>query len=504
MDYKIAIPSLKRANILLQKTYKFLKKHSVDDSLIYIFVIDNEYEIYKNVFPNCNVVVGRFTAKNNKNYILDYFDKNQIVLQLDDDIKDIFEAVDKSTLKPLTSIDNFVSDSVKIMEIEKCNLLGVYPIKNAGFMFGNVKAVSNHLTYCCGALLLYKNHRLVQRTLNLVEDFEFSLTNYLEFGKILRNNRLCVEANQYTLEGGLQFNNNRNKQNKLTEINKLISKYPEYVKLVMKANKQPDIRFVKKKVVKSNHLLECIEEEDTVDLKETLNTFYVGDSVIPKYYLLCIKSWLNLNYNVRLLTNETLTNLPEGVECVPVETNEDLQPAQQADLVRYQFLYDNPNQIWIDLDMYLVRRIPNVDNIISSEQPNRTGAYKTERSNTPNIGVLKLSDSSILKETLKKCKAIKNTDKVSCYMKIFINLLPKYDLDKYVVDWSVYCPLDWSNVKEAFNGKSLKVKYGKKVIEIEEIKNNENIIGVHLWSSFIRKYDIKGHSTNSFIAFLVK
>ena len=57
---------------------------------------------------------------------------------------------------------------------------------------------------------------------------------------------------------------------------------------------------------------------------------------------------------------------------------------------------------------------------------------------------------------------------------------------------------------KGFNGKSLKVKYGKKVIEIEEIKNNENITGVHLWSSFIRKYDIKGHSTNSFIAFLVK
>jgi hypothetical protein len=518
MDYVVAIPSLKRSNLLVNKTYKFLKKHNVEDSNIYVFVIDNEFEIYKEALPNCNIVVGRFTAKNNKNYILDYFKENTAILQLDDDIKDMYESIDEKTLTPLQDLNNFVSEGLTKLRDEKCNVMGVYPIKNAGWMMANKNAVSSSLNYCCGACILVLNYRLTQRRrLNLVEDFEFSLRNFLQFGKILRNNRICVEANQYTLAGGLQYNNNRNIDNKLKEIKQLQAEFPEYIKLVVKGNKQPDIRFLKtphnKPVTIMNSITEEVEEVDTggkadqqapQGREDELYTYYVGNSEIPKYYKLCIESWFKLKYNVTILTNETLTNLPEGAKLRPVEVDENLQPAQQADIVRYEFLLDNPKKIWIDLDMFLVRRLPKLDNIISSEQPNRSGAYKTERENTPNIGVLKLSDTSILKETLKKCKALKNTSKVSCFMKIFINLLPKYDLLKYVSHWSVYCPLDWSNVKEAFNGQKLKSKYGKRVIEIDEIKRDENIIGVHLWSSFIRKYDIKGHSTNSFLAFLCK
>ena len=50
----------------------------------------------------------------------------------------------------------------------------------------------------------------------------------------------------------------------------------------------------------------------------------------------------------------------------------------------------------------------------------------------------------------------------------------------------------------------LKSKYGKDVLQIEDIKNDSDIVGVHLWSSFIRKHNINGHSTNSFMAFLCK
>lgn len=502
MDYKIAIPSLKRSNLLLEKTYKFLNKHKIPDNKIYIFVIDNEFEIYKTTFPNCNIVVGRFTAKNNKNYILDYFDKNTFILQLDDDIKDMYEATDKKTLINLQDLDKFIRDGIELLKKEECNILGVYPIKNPGFMFGNKEAVSQQLNYCCGAVLLMKNHHLVQRSLNLIEDFEFSLKNYLNNGKILRNNRICVEANQYTASGGLQYNNNRNIQNKLIEIKRLVNQYPQYVKLVMKSNKQPDIRFLTEKKKPLSEQIENITLLEKEVEEEILNTFYTGDAEIPKYYLMCINSWLNLKYKVNIHTNIKISNLPENVNCVSVECNQELQPAQQADLFRYEYLLNNPNQIWIDLDMYLVRRLPKQDYIISSEQPNRKGGYKSDKPHTPNIGVLKLADTSILKETLKKCKAIKNKDKVTCYMKIFINLLSKYDLDKYVSDWRVFCPLDWSNVKEAFNGQPLKSKFGKEVIELDEIKNNKDIIGVHLWGSFIKKHNIQQHSPNSFIAFL--
>ena len=270
-NYKIAIPSLKRANVLNARTYKFLKKHEIPDSNIYIFVIDNEFEIYKEVFPECNIVVGRFTAKNNKNYILDYFPENEIILQLDDDIKDLFRAPDINTLESLSNLDEFVQHSVEKLEEHKTNLLGVYPIKNAGFMWRNKEHLSTNLTYCCGAVLLYKNHRLKRRSLNLVEDFEFSLINFLTFGKILRNNLICVEANQYTLAGGLQHNNKRTKENKLMEIKKLQAKYPDHVKISMKKNNQPDIRFVNKSAFLTNKKLESIPEQEKEEPEDALN-----------------------------------------------------------------------------------------------------------------------------------------------------------------------------------------------------------------------------------------
>ncbi len=502
MDYKIAIPSLKRSNLLLEKTYKFLNKHNIPDDKIYIFVIDNEYEIYKLIFPNCNIVVGRFTAKNNKNYILDYFDKNTFILQLDDDIKDLYIATDKKTLTPLQDLDKFILEGIETLKKTNCNIYGVYPIKNPGFMFGNKEAVSQKLNYCCGAVLLLKNHHLVQRKLNLIEDFEFSLKNYLNNGKILRNNRICVEANQYTASGGLQYNNNRNIQNKLIEIKRLKNQYPEYIKIMMKSNNQVDIKFLTPSQKKNPEPKQNTETHQKEVESDILNTFYTGDPEISKYYLLCINSWLNLKYKVNIHTNIKISNLPNNVNIVNVETINDLQPAQQADLFRYEYLLNNPKEVWIDLDMFLVRPLPKQDYIISSEQPNRKGGYKSDKPNTPNIGVLKLADTSILKETLKKCKALKNKEKLTCYMKIFINLLPKYNLEVHVSDWRIYCPLDWSNVKEAFNGKPLKSKFGKEIIEIEEIKNNKEIIGVHLWGSFIRKHNIQNHSTNSFIAFL--
>jgi len=285
-NYKIAIPSLKRANVLNARTYKFLKKHEIPDSNIYIFVIDNEFEIYKEVFPECNIVVGRFTAKNNKNYILDYFPENEIILQLDDDIKDLFRAPDINTLESLSNLDEFVQHSVEKLEEHETNLLGVYPIKNAGFMWRNKEHLSTNLTYCCGAVLLYKNHRLKRRSLNLVEDFEFSLINFLTFGKILRNNLICVEANQYTLAGGLQHNNKRTKENKLMEIKKLQAKYPDHVKISMKKNNQPDIRFVNKSAFLTNKKLEstppcgvltggvlplCVPEQEKEEPEDALN-----------------------------------------------------------------------------------------------------------------------------------------------------------------------------------------------------------------------------------------
>jgi hypothetical protein len=58
MDFIIAIPSFQRSTVLLNRTYKYLKKYGVEDEEINIFVVSEEYDMYKELFPSVKVVVG--------------------------------------------------------------------------------------------------------------------------------------------------------------------------------------------------------------------------------------------------------------------------------------------------------------------------------------------------------------------------------------------------------------------------------------------------------------
>jgi len=526
MSYKIAIPSLKRSKPLQTLTYALLKKHNIDLSNVYIFVIDSEYELYKECFPESKIVIGRFGAKNNKNYIQDYFKQGEYIIQLDDDIKDLF-LVDSDTqkLEPIEDLENFIFNSLSAIDAYKCNVLGVYPIKNGLFMLNNKETISSNLNYLCGACLIYLNNNRPVRSVNLVEDYEYSLLSFLQDGKVLRNNRVCVEANQYTLTGGLQYNNNRNKDNKHAEIMKLKNKYPDYIALVKKHNGQPDIKFKSpstapaggasssqanrqpKKILRKKKVL-IVEPEPSknlsylVGINNVLHTYYTGDTTLPSIFNKCLNSWLKLEYKVVIHTNININDLPKEVVIQAVTVDTELLPAQQADLVRFKYLSENAGASWIDFDIFLVRRIPDdINNIISSEQPNRKGGYKSEKTDTPNIGFLRLEDNQIFKMTLNKCYKAK-VNKVTCYMNIFLKLISKCYHEDKVVSWRSFCPLDWSNLKESFTTNKLVSKYGKELISVEEIKNNEEIYGVHLWNSFIQKNKLTNYKDSSFMDLL--
>jgi hypothetical protein len=45
-------------------------------------------------------------------------------------------------------------------------------------------------------------------------------------------------------------------------------------------------------------------------------------------------------------------------------------------------------------------------------------------------------------------------------------------------------------MKQSHKESILTSKYGKEIVSIEQIKNNEEIIGIHMWASFIRKYNL--------------
>mgnify|MGYP004007008547 CR=1 FL=1 len=87
---KICIPTFNRSNILLNKTLVTLKNNNIDSNLIYIFVVESEYELYKSIIGDeYNIIVGVFGLVNQRNFIENYFDAGEHLIMLDDDVSEI-------------------------------------------------------------------------------------------------------------------------------------------------------------------------------------------------------------------------------------------------------------------------------------------------------------------------------------------------------------------------------------------------------------------------------
>ena len=85
---KIVIPSYDRPTSI--QTINTLKKHNIDLSQIYLLLAnDEEREKYSSQVPSeVNIVVGVKGISEQRNFISNYFDENEILISMDDDIKE--------------------------------------------------------------------------------------------------------------------------------------------------------------------------------------------------------------------------------------------------------------------------------------------------------------------------------------------------------------------------------------------------------------------------------
>ena len=486
--FHIAIPSLSRVNQLKNKTYKFLKDEGFEDCEINIFVIDKEYDEYRQSFPLCNIIIGRLGVRNQKNYIQDYFESESYVLQLDDDIEGYYHCMpqicphtyEEKGHKLISMPFNMHIDTI-INKMIECNttLWSPYPCANPFFM-AKATVKDNELCYCAGAMILYKNLRLM-RSYDIVEDFEFSLLHHLN-GKIYREAMYTFKAGEYTNPGGIQALNIRNKNTKLQAVQKFIKENPEYAKLKMKSDGWADIKFINTKK----------ETTKLLTKKELWSVCYWDYGKKNDLFICCIHSWLNLDYTVNLICNEPVaeyfkntSNVPSGtaslVNCI-VET------VTHPDLTRFKHLADCTKQkTFIDCDILLKQKLPEQDIIFSAEQTRRKGAMVPK--NNPlyqvvNIGILKYNNSQFWQTVYAKCLT-KPEGKNNRYMNIFKSLHTKEKLP--MSSWDVYCPLNWANLKEGIRGNKLNSKYGQIVYNLEQILEKKEIIGIHLWNSMLKE-----------------
>ena len=192
--YQIAIPTLSRAQLLKEQTLTTLELHHISKSQITIFVVENEYEEYKNLFPNYNVVVGHLGLIKQKQFIESYYPVDTNILFLDDDIL----AID---LDIFSSLDEFIQLAFNECRTQKSFIWSVYPVWNKFFRVG--KKLSTSLKFCIGAftdIINRKNNPKIKCSDR--EDVERSIKYFMQDGIVLRYNNVGYKTKFFN-NGGL-------------------------------------------------------------------------------------------------------------------------------------------------------------------------------------------------------------------------------------------------------------------------------------------------------------
>ena len=207
--FVIAIPSHNRLDTLEHKTLQFLKDSNLYGNIqTFIFVADDEYsaysEKYHNEKDNIFVVKSVLGLNRQRNFMRDYFDENQKILYLDDDVNSIQM---KDETEQLTNLKRLINKDFIRMEVRKCFLGSINP--------------TNNLYFCSG-------------------DITDGL--YLAVGSVYRNDTMCVKHKYNGTVGGM------NQQDRITNndlvCNELREKYPNLCMITNKSDKL-ELRFVR-------------------------------------------------------------------------------------------------------------------------------------------------------------------------------------------------------------------------------------------------------------------
>jgi hypothetical protein len=169
---------------------------------------------------------------------------------------------------------------------------------------------------------------------------------------------------------------------------------------------------------------------------------------------------------------------------------EDILPF--SDLFRYKRLYQSGG-IWIDADMFLLKKLANLDYIISSERTAQKGAFKRQITSIPNIGVMKFpAKDKLLEHCIKKIEKSKSkSKKCQKFMFVFQDAILKTfpEHKEHVAPPEIFCPVNWSNVKDLYYSDTFTSKYGQEINTQEWIL--ENAVACHLWENLsLNKYKI--------------
>ena len=269
--YVVAIPTYKRAETISKNSLGVLNKRGIQKSRVYLFVANlAEKKIYQQQVESHlygHIIVGKLGLRNQRNFITQYFKEGQMIVEMDDDIGEIYrlqagkEKKDNKLLE-LTNLDHFFKDAFHRLlshttSLEKskyswnkrggaqkpqAHLWGIYPVDNPYFMQSRI---TDDLRFIVGPLWgkINRHAKNFKLTIDEKEDVERTLQHYVKDGSVFRFNNVTIKTTYYKTKGGMQSENKDRQKEALTSAKYLVKKYPSLTTLYLKKKSgHPEVR----------------------------------------------------------------------------------------------------------------------------------------------------------------------------------------------------------------------------------------------------------------------
>ena len=191
VSFKVAIPSYNRYESLIGYTLSTILSKNIDPSCINIFVANEEqYELYSKSIPADmynEIIITEKGKANAMNHIRRFYRKGQKLLNLDDDISEIYYHNQNSKI-PLNDLNEYSKYIFKIMKIHKIGLCGVNRIRPKS----NTLSINNHPSDGGIRWIINNPSKKLDILNDANEDREFCLRNVEYYGNTILNNEISI------------------------------------------------------------------------------------------------------------------------------------------------------------------------------------------------------------------------------------------------------------------------------------------------------------------------
>lgn len=232
--YQVAIPSYLRPVMLAQRTLPFLIEGGIRLDRITVFVHDNDPHLfqYQEITEAAGVNLEVTTARGineQRAAIRSHYGDGTMLVQVDDDVTGLYEALDAKTLDPVHDVAAFFEAMFREMLVHGLYSWGLTPVMNAYFM--KPGAYSTGLKFVIFSLfgtIVRRDHPVNTVTVATKDDYEYSLRSWWYDGGILRNEHVAAKADIYKAPGGCQ--NTRTVELAEESVQSLIRQWPGLVR----------------------------------------------------------------------------------------------------------------------------------------------------------------------------------------------------------------------------------------------------------------------------------